>query len=178
MKKSVISSVLLAVSVQAATSGKFTALSFNVAGLPSILQSNDVEGDKTDNAGQLGTYFSEYGYDIINVQEVRIPRDSKVDIFSCYYVADYPDQDFNYHAYIYATDDHTYRTATSGGAAIGSGLNTISNYDWVDFTRVKWDQCSDASGSDCLTPKGFTLMRWNPSDGVYIDVYNLHADAG
>ena len=52
------------------TSGKFTALSFNVAGLPSILQSNDVNGSKTENAGELGTYFSEYGYDIIHMQEV------------------------------------------------------------------------------------------------------------
>jgi hypothetical protein len=92
--------------------------------------------------------------------------------------ANYTYQDFNYHAYIYAADDHAYRTATSGGAAIGSGLNTISNYDWVDFTRIKWNTCSDASGSDCLTPKGVTFMRWNPADGVFIDFYNLHADAG
>ena len=85
---------------------------------------------------------------------------------------------FNYHAYIYATDDHPYRTATSGGAAIGSGLNTLSNFDWIDFTRVKWGQCSDASGADCLTPKGFTFMRLIVEEGVYIDFYNLHADAG
>ncbi|KAJ5888497.1 mannose-binding lectin [Penicillium taxi] len=139
----------------AATSGAFTALTFNVAGLPEILQDNDVNGTKTENAEEIGTYFAEYGYDIINVQE-----------------------DFNYHAYIYDTDDHSYRTATSGGAGIGSGLNTLSNYGWVDFTRVKWDTCSDASEYDCLTPKGFTFMRWNPSSGVYIDFYNLHADAG
>jgi hypothetical protein len=57
-------------------------------------------------------------------------------------------------------------------------LNTISDYSWVDYRRIKWNTCSDASGSDCLTPKGFTFMRWNPSEGVFIDVYNLHADAG
>ncbi|PYH43029.1 endonuclease/exonuclease/phosphatase family protein [Aspergillus saccharolyticus JOP 1030-1] len=149
-------SALAAASVAATTtSGKFTALSFNVAGLPEILNSNDVNGSKTENAEELGKYFAEYAYDIIQMQE-----------------------DFNYHAYIYEYDDHPYRTATSGGAAIGSGLNTISNYDWVDFTRVKWNECSDASESDCLTPKGFTFMRWNPSEGVYIDFYNLHADAG
>lgn len=86
--------------------------------------------------------------------------------------------DFNYHAYIYATDDHPYRTATSGGAVVGSGLNTLSNFDWIDFSRTKWATCSDASGSDCLTPKGFTFMRTIISEGVYIDFYNLHADAG
>ncbi|CAG8901302.1 unnamed protein product [Penicillium nalgiovense] len=155
MKTILLSVILPALASAAATNGKFTALSFNVAGLPSILQSNDVNGTKTDNANLIGTYFSEYGYDIINMQE-----------------------DFNYHAYIYETDTHAYRTATSGGAAFGSGLNTISNYNWVDFTRVKWNICSDASSADCLTPKGFTFMRWNPADGVYVDFYNLHADAG
>lgn len=85
---------------------------------------------------------------------------------------------FNYHAYIYATDDHPYRTATSGGAGIGSGLNTLANFDWIDFTRVKWETCSDASSDDCLTPKGFTFMRAIIDEGIYIDFYNLHADAG
>ncbi|KAJ5301015.1 uncharacterized protein N7443_006017 [Penicillium atrosanguineum] len=151
----IIGASLLASAHAAATSGSFTALSFNVAGLPAILNSNDVNGTKTENAEEIGTYFAKYGYDIINMQE-----------------------DFNYHAYVYSTDDHAYRTATSGGAGIGSGLNTVSNYDWVDFSRTKWDTCSDASEDDCLTPKGFTFMRWNPSTGVYIDVYNLHADAG
>jgi hypothetical protein len=47
----------------------------------------------------------------------------------------------------------------------------------MDFTRVKWNTCSDASGNDCLTPKGFTFMRMMVADGV-IDFYNLHADAG
>lgn len=84
--------------------------------------------------------------------------------------------DFNYHAYLYATDDHPYRTATSGGAAIGSGLNTLSNFDWVDFTRVKWATCSDASSADCLTPKGVTFMRKIIDTGVYIDFYNIHTD--
>lgn len=66
----------------------------------------------------------------------------------------------------------------------GSGLNTLSNFPWVDFRRVKWNTCSDASSSDCLTPKGFTFMRVAVSGSddnttaVYADFYNLHADAG
>jgi hypothetical protein len=155
--KSVILSVALAASVAnaAATSGKFTALSYNVAGLPQILQGNEVPGDKTENSKLIGSLFAKYGYDIIHVQE-----------------------DFNYHASIYETDNHPVRTATSGGVPFGSGLNTLSNYNWTNFQRIKWATCSDASSNDCLTPKGFTFMRWNPSEGVFIDVYNLHADAG
>lgn len=86
-------------------------------------------------------------------------------------------KDFNYHAYVYKTDNHTYRTSTSGGVPFGSGLNTLSNYPWVEFQRFKWNKCSDIAAADCLTPKGFTTMRIRLSEGVYVDFYNLHADA-
>ncbi|KAL6410692.1 endonuclease/Exonuclease/phosphatase [Ilyonectria robusta] len=153
--RTAICSAALVAGATAATSGDLTVLSMNVAGLPPILNGNDVPGDKTTNSLLIGTYFAKYGYDIINVQE-----------------------DFNYHASIYKTDTHAYRTATSGGAVIGSGLNTLANFDWINFSRVKWDDCSNASGADCLTPKGFTFMRIQIADGVYIDSYNLHTDAG
>lgn len=138
-----------------AASGSFNAVSFNVAGLPAILNGNDVPGDKTTNTARIGQLFSQYNFSIIHVQE-----------------------DFNYHATLYANDDHPYRTATSGGVPFGSGLNSLSLFDWVDFERIKWDQCSNASGADCLTPKGFTFMRVKISEGVWVDAYNLHADAG
>ncbi|KAJ7136147.1 mannose-binding lectin [Mycena epipterygia] len=127
----------------------------NVAGLPEILNSNGESGDKTANTMLIGQDMATYAYDVIHVQE-----------------------DFNYHATLYANDNHTFRTATSGGVPFGSGLNTLSNFDWVDFVRIKWATCSDASENDCLTPKGFTFMRIRIDEGVYIDFYNLHADAG
>ncbi|KAL5332529.1 Endonuclease/exonuclease/phosphatase [Aspergillus crustosus] len=139
----------------AAVSGTFDILAFNVAGLPAILNGNDVPGDKATNTEIIGSRFAEYGFDIIHVQE-----------------------DFNYHAYLYSTDTHAYRTATSGGVPFGSGLNTLSNFPWIDFERVQWDSCSNASGADCLTPKGFSVMRVRVDEGVYVDCYNLHADAG
>ncbi|KAJ3335984.1 hypothetical protein HDU93_003911 [Gonapodya sp. JEL0774] len=143
-------------SITAATAGTFTTLAFNVAGLPALLQSNGVPGDKATVAGEIGTYFAKYGYDVINLQE-----------------------DFNYHAYIYATDNHPYRTPTSGGAAVGSGLNTLSNFQYLSFQRIKWDKCNGVldAGNDCLTPKGFTFMRVLVDEGVIVDMYNLHADA-
>lgn len=61
---------LMAAGVVRATSGTFDVLTMNVAGLPSVLQSNDESGDKTTNSELIGTYFAKYGYDIINVQEV------------------------------------------------------------------------------------------------------------
>ncbi|MER6083289.1 jacalin-like lectin [Streptomyces sp. NPDC001833] len=136
----------------AAGSGTFSVLTYNVAGLPEGLSSAPTPRDTSTT--EIGKRIAPY--DIVNVQE-----------------------DFNYHAYLYATDTHPYRTATSGGAGIGSGLNTVSNYAWDgdDFQRVGWNSCQLDSG-DCLTPKGFTFMRERLAEGVYVDFYNLHTNAG
>ncbi|KAH8590214.1 endonuclease/Exonuclease/phosphatase [Bisporella sp. PMI_857] len=140
--------------LSAATSGIFNVISINVAGLPPWLNNNAVPGDKATNSRTIGSRL--IGYGIVHMQEVL---------------------DFNYHAYIYETNTHPYRTATSGGVLFGSGLNTLSYYPWIHFRRIKWNSCNLNSG-DCLTPKGFTFMRVQISEGVNVDFYNLHADAG
>ncbi|UXY23246.1 jacalin-like lectin [Streptomyces cynarae] len=136
----------------AADSGTFRVLSYNVAGLP-----EGISSAPTPRQSSTTTIGSRLGpYDIVQVQE-----------------------DFNYHAYLYASDSHPYRTPTSGGAGVGSGLNTLSAvpYDTDDFERVHWNSCQYDSG-DCLTPKGFTFMRERLAEGVYVDFYNLHTNAG
>ncbi|MDH6625526.1 hypothetical protein M2271_003337 [Streptomyces sp. LBL] len=90
-------------------------------------------------------------YDIVNVQE-----------------------DFNYHETLYAGDNHPYRTATSGGVPFGDGLNTLSDLAFDDFERVKWNSCT---GTNCLTPKGFSLARVRLAEGVFVDLYNVHTNA-
>ncbi|MGW3140503.1 jacalin-like lectin [Streptomyces sp. NPDC001139] len=140
-------------SAAAADSGSFSVLSYNVAGLPESLSSASTPRDTSTTA--IGQRIAPY--DIVHVEE-----------------------DFNYHAYLYAGDTaHAYRTPTSGGAGIGSGLNTLSKipYDTDDFERVHWNSCQVDSG-DCLTPKGFTFMRERLAEGVYVDFYNLHTNAG
>ncbi|MFD4506225.1 jacalin-like lectin [Streptomyces sp. NPDC058457] len=136
----------------AAASGSFSVLTYNVAGLPAALSSASTPRDTSTT--EIGRRIAPY--DIVNVEE-----------------------DFNYHAYLYSTDTHPYRTATSGGAGVGSGLNTVSDYAWDgdDFERVHWNSCQIDSG-DCLTPKGFTFMRERLAEGVYVDFYNLHTNAG
>lgn len=59
------------------TTGSLSILSFNVAGLPQVLQSNEEDGDKATNTELIGSYFGAYAFDVIHVQE-----------------------DFNYHAYL------------------------------------------------------------------------------
>ncbi|MFD3497167.1 jacalin-like lectin [Streptomyces sp. NPDC058678] len=129
----------------AATTGSFNVLTYNVAGLPEGLSSGNPEKNTPLISPRLASY------DIVNVQE-----------------------DFNYHAALYAGDNHPYRTATSGGAAIGDGLNTLSDVPFEDFERVKWKNCT---GTNCLTPKGFTLARVRLAEGVFVDLYNVHTNA-
>ncbi|KAI8825910.1 Endonuclease/exonuclease/phosphatase [Fimicolochytrium jonesii] len=132
----------------AAVSGTFSLLTLNVAGLPAIISS----GNPSKNTAAMGQRIR--NWDHVHVQE-----------------------DFNYHATLYANDNHPYRTATSGGVPFGSGLNTVSKYNWEKFQRIKWSKCY-INEADCLTPKGFTFMRLKLTPTAAIDVYNLHMDAG
>ncbi|MGW5470702.1 jacalin-like lectin [Streptomyces chartreusis] len=129
----------------AAGSGSFDVLTYNIAGLPLDLGDSDPE----TNTPLIGQRLAPY--DIVNVQE-----------------------DFNYHASLYANDTHPHRTATSGGAAFGDGLNTLSAHPFEDFERVRWNDCT---GTNCLTPKGFTLARVRLAEGVFVDLYNVHTNA-
>ncbi|WP_105968866.1 jacalin-like lectin [Streptomyces geranii] len=129
----------------APASGSFNVLTYNVAGLPGLISSGNPEVNTPLISPRLGAY------DIVNVQE-----------------------DFNYHAALYANDNHANRTATSGGVPFGDGLNTLSDYTFQDFERVKWNNCT---GTNCLTPKGFSLARIRLAEGVYVDVYNAHPNA-
>lgn len=131
-----------------AASGSFTTFSYNVAGLPQGVSSAPSE---RQSATQLiSCYIKQFS--VVNVQE-----------------------DFNYHAALYdSCDDHAYRSPTSGGAGVGSGLNSLSRFSYMDWERVSWNACN---GVDCLTPKGFTLARTRLAEGVYVDVYNLHTQA-
>ena len=135
----------------APVSGSFAYLNYNVAGLP-VVHEPPTTLSMEAAANAIGSRLGPY--DIVQLQE-----------------------DFNYHAYIYATDTHPYRTPTSGPAGVGDGLNSLSNYPYEDLARVTWSSCYPDNG-DCLTPKGFSLVRILLAPGVYVDVINLHTNAG
>lgn len=125
--------------------GSLRLLTYNVAGLPAVLSSSD----PAMNTPFIGPLLKDF--DLVHVQE-----------------------DFNYHAELYANDMHTYRSSTSGGVPLGDGLNTLSYGEFFEFQRVKWQACN---GTDCLTPKGFSYARHRLAEGVYVDVYNAHPNA-
>jgi endonuclease/exonuclease/phosphatase family metal-dependent hydrolase len=131
-----------------AASGGFSTVTYNIAGLPQGFSS--ASSDRQAATQLTSCYVNQF--DIVNVQE-----------------------DFNYHAALYdSCNNHPFRSATSGGVAFGSGLNSMSRFWYDDWERVKWNACN---GVDCLTPKGFTLARVRLAEGVFVDVYNLHAQA-
>lgn len=140
--------IALPAPARAADGGTLSLLTYNVAGLPEALSSAT-----TPRSASTKTIGARLGaYDVVNVQE-----------------------DFNYHADLYSTDTHAYRTPTSGGVPFGDGLNTLAKYPYSDLVRVKWNSCN---GTDCLTPKGFTFKRLRLAEGIYLDLYNAHPNAG
>ncbi len=80
-------------------------------------------------------------------------------------------------------DSLLYRRGTEhkGGVPMGDGLNTFAcDYNLYSTSRVAWNEASGiATGlNDELTPKGFSVCTAELADGYYVDIYNLHADAG
>lgn len=130
--------------------GTLKILSCNVAGLPAILSS----GNPSENSVAMGSYFNDY--DVVNVQE-----------------------DFAYDDDLCTNITLPYRTPTSGNVPLGDGMNTFSNYELYETTRVKWDDSYGfiTNGADQMTPKGFLYSSIKLADGVFLDIYDLHTDA-
>ncbi len=131
----------------AATAGEFSVLTYNVAGLPELISS--AQTPRASSIKRIGARIG--AFDIVNVQE-----------------------DFNYNDYLYAENEHPYRTEAMGAVPFSDGLSTLSKYPIVTMERIAWKHCS---GADCFTPKGFSYMRVQLAKDVFLDVYNLHATA-
>lgn len=136
-----------------ASSGRFTMLSYNVAGLPSLVSPSRPEV----NVPLISPLLNHY--DVALVQE-----------------------DFSYHRELDARAEHPYRSDTMRRslALMPDGLNQFSRFAMGWTHRVRWNHCHGYFGhaSDCLADKGFSYTQLTLSDGVTVDVYNLHADAG
>lgn len=149
---------LLCAGAAPTAAGTFSVLTYNVAGLPQGLSSSHPEVNTVQISPRLEAY------DLVLVQE-----------------------DFWYHDDLVSQVSHPHRSEPIQTArppfpfGLGDGLNTLSRSPFTDFTRVTWTDCFgglEGFGSDCLTPKGFTFARHELEPGVFLDVYDLHADAG
>jgi hypothetical protein len=144
----------------AAAAEPLSVLSYNVAGLPDPISSST----PSVNTPLISPLLD--AYDLVGVQE-----------------------DFFYHERLVASltfpyqsvkDDSANEYGEDLGFAFGDGLNSFSRTPFEDFTRVTWDECFGilTNASDCLTPKGLSFQRHEFAPGVFLDVYNWHADAG
>ncbi|GAA4182566.1 endonuclease/exonuclease/phosphatase family protein [Sphingobacterium ginsenosidimutans] len=130
------------------SSGFFSVLTYNVAGLPGFI-SSAITG-RSRSIAEIGKKINPF--DIVNVQE-----------------------DFNYNNSLYlGGNQHPYRTKPKGRVPFGDGLNTLSRFPMSDVIRVPWKK---RTGADFLTPKGFTLVKVEIVAGIWLDVYNVHANA-
>lgn len=139
--------------VTAPQSGRFSLLTYNVAGLPQLVSSSEPDV----NVALISPLLNHY--DLALVQE-----------------------DFSYHSRLSARAVHAYRSEPmrSSLALMPDGLNWFSRFAFGWVHRVRWGQCNGYLGaaSDCLADKGFSFGEVTLAPGVTVDLYNLHAEAG
>ncbi|MEO2167055.1 MAG: endonuclease/exonuclease/phosphatase family protein [bacterium] len=151
-------------------SGDFMALSYNVAGLPEPL-----------SGSQPATFMPLIGpllnnYDLVLVQESWLTPDPNP--FAPLRV---------YHEILMATSTQPFQSVPAINplnnaprrpeATLGDGLNRFSRFSFEPVTRIAWEGCDNTS-ADCLAFKGFSFARTTLENGITVDVYNLHLEAG
>ena len=143
----------------AAETGTFTAFCYNVAGLPSLSFLTGGEPvNVINNQVCIGKYVSEKQYDIFATQE-----------------------DFGYHDNLVgALDGYPYQTYHHGGVPYGDGTNVFTrSFPMYNEAHIVWDQLYGIAddGADEFSQKGITYVCLKIADNVYIDFYDIHADA-
>lgn len=134
-------------------SGTLKFLTYNVAGLPSVISGSDPEV----NTGQVSPLLNRY--DVVVAQE-----------------------DFSYHAELVESAEHRYLAFPSypRSTLFGDGLAVLSKFPIRADARVRWRECNGylLALSDCFAEKGFSSLELRLTPKVQIPVINLHADAG
>ncbi len=143
------------------TSGTFTSLTYNVAGLPQGINPDQFPERNTPIISPLLN-----AYDVVLVQED----------FGIYTDVLRADVDHEF-----VTDPHPgpgeLNPIAREGAAVGDGLNILSRLPIGALDRVPWTGCGDAS-ADCLALKGFAATTLTLAEDVTVALYTLHMEAG
>jgi len=144
--------VLLATPVRSAE-GELRILTYNVAGLPAIFSGSS----PAVNSKLISPLLN--AYDVVLLQE-----------------------DFHYHADVMSAAVFPYEVSPRrhGLIGYGDGMAILARSPLKGERRVKWRLCHGVleAGSDCLTPKGFTVVELELAPGIVVDLYDLHTDAG
>jgi len=166
---------------EAPASAEFSLLAYNVAGLPQELSGEN----PAQNIPLISPMLN--GFDVVLTQE---------DFDWWGQLA--ADLDFvNYHTRLRAEANHEFVSGAHPGPdavgldlsvrpppEVGDGLGTLSRFPITEVARVPWTGCfggfdtTDGGAGDCLAMKGFSLVTVTLADGVEVDVYNVHGEAG
>ena len=159
--------------------GEFSVLSYNVAGLP--LEFSKVRPDI--HLPMISPLLN--AYDVVATQE---DFDWWQPIVSGFDLV-------NYHTRLRADATHPYRSNRHPGPAsvgvdpaarplaVGDGIGLMARYPLTDFVEHAWSQCyggplPDGGAADCLAMKGFRVATMTLGDGIVVDVYSVHGEAG
>ena len=163
--------------------GGFSLLTYNVAGLP-----QEISPVTTGTNIPLISPKLE-PYDVVVTQEDFDWWIPELDVL-----------DFaEYHTRLRAQTTHPWATGQHPGPAavgidgsdperpmplVGDGNGILSRFPFDGADRVPWEHCfgsadtSDGGAADCLAMKGFARARLTLADGVEVDLYTVHAEAG
>lgn len=164
-------------------SGSLSVLSYNVAGLPQEISTENPQ----EHIPLISPLLNEY--DVVMTQEDFDWWTPVLDGF-----------DFvNYHTRLRAQATHPFKTqrhpgpqaagldpATRPTLNVGDGLGFLSRlpFDPAHTDRIAWAGCfggfdtSDGGAGDCLAMKGFSRTKLFLASGISVDLYTLHAEAG
>jgi endonuclease/exonuclease/phosphatase family metal-dependent hydrolase len=140
----------------APTEGSFSVLTYNVHGLPP-----EITGDDTTARMELiGPLL--HSFDVIGLQEDFVEGNHAL----LAEAAPHPTELWFDAIY----DEHVY----------GSGLAVFANHAVADYTETHFVDCYGTfdNSSDCLASKGFQVARLQLAEGVTVDLYNSHFEAG
>ena len=137
--------------------GELRLISYNIAGLPIPSIFNADRRSPWKNGAEIGRQVGAAGYDLVAVQE-----------------------DFSNYSRFKKALDYPYFSYHKGNIPAGDGLDFFSKRPIYNFTRVTWAQRYGGftyGGTDEYTPKGFSHAVMELAPGVYLDIYDLHANA-
>jgi hypothetical protein len=163
--------------------GEFSLLTYNVAGLPAEM----TKLDPGKHLPIVGSLLNSYA--LVLTQE-------DFDWWK-------PDGagtglDFeNYHERLVEKTTHQYRSERHPGidpagvpaerltdVQFGDGLGVLSRFPIEGNRRVSWAGCfggpggRDGGAGDCMALKGFSFTTLTLAEGVTVDLYNVHGEAG
>lgn len=158
MTKNNLLSLALSTAFLTGCQNEFTVTTYNIAALPQGISASNPEKNVPLISKKLGELSRNEEKEIILVQE-----------------------DFSYHQELTKNTGYPYKTEPPEEyESLGDGLNAFSDFEITNHIRQGWRNCNGhfEDGSDCLTPKGFSVAEYEVVSGVKIDMYNLHMDSG